>query len=345
MNTTSTEKYFLFVLLLITIIFVLLIFSPFLSVLVLTVSLAVVLSPVYSWIKRHLVRNISWLASLLTIIAFLLCLCVPLFFVGKTVFNQAQDIYLNVVSSGSSSHFIETIDSTVDRYLPAGFDIDIQSKIADFMSSFTNGLAKFFSATLNSILMFTLMLFALFYLFKEGEKWEKGFIKILPLSDKNASQILIDLKKAINRIFKGSFIIAIAQGLLAWLGFMFFGVPHAAIWAIVAGIASFVPAIGTSIVSVPAILFLFFTGMPLHALGLLIWSLLLIGTVDNILNPYIISKDTEIPSLFVLFSILGGVALLGAIGIIIGPLVLSLLYSLVSIYKKEVVGQAETPAI
>jgi len=345
MNTTSTEKYFLFVLLLITIIFILLIFSPFITVLVLTVAFSVVLNPVYLWIKKRIFRNISWIASLLTIIIFLICLCVPLFFVGKTVFNQAQDIYLNLIYSGNSSHFIEVVDTTIDKYLPAGFEIDIQSKIADVMSSFSVGLAKLFSATLNSILMFTLMLFTLFYLFKDGEKWEKGFIKILPLSDSNASQILEDLKKAINRIFKGSFIIAIAQGVLAWLGFMFFGIPHAAIWAIVAGIASFVPAIGTSIVSIPAILFLLFSGLPLHALGLFLWSLLLVGTIDNILNPYIISKDTEIPSLFVLFAILGGVSLLGAIGIIIGPLVLSLLYSLVSIYKKEVVGQAETPAI
>lgn len=345
MNTTSTEKYFLFLILLITIVFILLIFSPFLSILILTASLAVALNPVYMWIKNHITKNISWLASIITIIAFLVCLCVPLFFVGKTVFYQAQDLYVGVVNSGSSGHFIESINTTIDKYLPAGFNFDIQSKITDFMSSLTNGLGKLFSATLNSIFMFTLMLFTLFYLFKDGEKWEKGFIRILPLSDKNANQILFDLKSAINRIFKGSFIIAIAQGVLSWAGLMIFGVPHAAIWAIVAGIASFIPTIGTSIVSVPAILFLFFSGMPLQALGLLIWSLILVGTIDNILNPYIISKDTEIPSLFVLFSILGGVILLGAIGILIGPLFLSLLYSLVSIYKRESESQTDVPAI
>jgi len=75
--------------------------------------------------------------------------------------------------------------------------------------------------------------------------------------------------------------------------------------------------------------------MDLQALGLLIWSFLLIGMIDNLLAPYIISKDTEIPSLFVLFAILGGISLVGPLGILVGPLVLSLLYSLVSIYKKE----------
>ena len=115
---------------------------------------------------------------------------------------------------------------------------------------------------------------------------------------------------------------------------MIFGIPNAIIWAVVASISSFIPTVGTSIVAIPAILFLFLTGMKLQALGLLIWSIIIVGTVDNILSPYIISRDTEIPSLFILFSILGAVSLMGPLGILIGPLVLSLLYSLISIYKK-----------
>jgi predicted PurR-regulated permease PerM len=338
MQITSTEKYFLFVLLLITVIFTLLIFFPFLAMLVLAAAFAVVLNPVYLWIKKRLVKNISWLASLLTVVLFLICLCVPLFFIGKAVFNQTQDLYMNVLSQESSSHLVESLDSSINKLLPAGFNFDIHTKITELVSSFSNNLARFFSSMVNSILMFVLMILTLFYLLKDGEKWEKALINIFPLSDFNVNEILVNLKKSIDRIFKGSFIIAIAQGILAWIGFMFFGVPHALIWAIVAAVASFVPTIGTSVVTIPAILFLFFTGMHLQALGLLIWSMLLVGTIDNILAPYVISKDTDIPSLFILFAILGGVSLLGPIGILIGPLVLSLLYSLVSIYKKEIKG-------
>jgi predicted PurR-regulated permease PerM len=185
------------------------------------------------------------------------------------------------------------------------------------------------------------MILALYYLLKDGEKWKKGLISILPLSDKNAEEILTNLTSSVNRVLKGSFIIAIAQGLLAWIGFTIFGIPNAAIWAVVAGIASFVPTLGTSIVAIPAILYLFLSGMQLQAVGLMAWSALLIGTIDNLLNPYIISKDTEIPSLFILFSILGGISLLGPIGILIGPLVLSLLFSLISIYKKDLKSQTE----
>jgi len=336
MQITSTEKHFLFVLLLITIILTLFIFYPFLAMLVLSAAFAVVLNPVYLWIKKHLVKNISWLASVLTVILFLIGLCVPLFFIGKAVFVQTQDLYYNMISSGDSNRFIASIDSSINKLLPEGFSFDVHTKITELISSLSNNLAQFFSSTINSIIMFVLMIFTLFYLLKDGEKWEKAFTKMLPLSDKNTSEILTNLKQSINRIFKGSFIIAIAQALLAWIGFMIFGIPNAIIWAIVAGVASFIPTIGTSIVSVPAVLFLFFTGMELQALGLLIWSVIIIGTIDNILSPYIISKDTEIPTLFVLFAILGGVSLIGPLGILIGPLILSLLYSLVSIYKKEI---------
>lgn len=335
MNITSIERYFLFILLLITIVITLLILSPFLTMFILAAAFAVVLTPLYRWIKKKLTGNIAWLASILTVLIFLLFLCIPLFFVGKEIFSQTQEMYNNIVSSGNSNQFIESANLSINKWLPEGFDINLNSKITELISSLSSNLAQFFTSTINSILMFFLMIFTLFYLLKDGQNWEKSLIKILPLSDEKINFIVSDLKKSINRIFKGSFIIAIAQGVLAWAGFMVFGVPNAIIWAVMAGIASFIPTVGTSIVSIPAVLFLFFTGMELQALGLLIWSVLLIGTIDNILNPYIISKDTSIPSLLVLFSILGAITLIGPLGILIGPLVLSLLYSLVSIYKKE----------
>ncbi|MBK5215399.1 MAG: AI-2E family transporter [Candidatus Pacebacteria bacterium] len=335
MHISSTEKYFLFALLSLTIVLTVLIFYPFLAMFVLAAAFAVVLNPIYMWIKVKLVGNISWLASLLTVIMFLLFLVIPLFFIGKAIFIETQNLYLSIASSGTSGHFLQSLDTSITKFLPSGFNFDINAKIIQIVSSLSNNLASFFSSTLNSILMFILMVFTLFYLLMNGESWEKGVLKILPLKDENANEILQNLKISINKIFKGSFIIAIAQGVLAWVGFTIFGVPNAIIWAVVAGVASFIPTVGTSIVSVPAMLFLFFTGMEMQALGLLIWSVLLIGMIDNILSPYIISKDTEIPSLFVLFSILGAISLVGAMGILIGPLVLSLLYSLISIYKKE----------
>jgi len=338
MNTTSTEKYFLFIFLLMVIVFTVIIFYPFITIFILAAAFSVVLNPVYLWIKIHLVKNIPWLASIVTILLFVLILCIPLFFVGRAIFNQTQDLYYNIVNLNSEnySQFIGSINTYINKLLPAGFDFDISSKITELISSLSNNLANFFSSILNSILTLFLIIFSLFYLLKDGEKWKNGFVNIFPLKNRDTNEILSNLHKSINRIFKGSFIIAILQGVLSWIGFMVFGVPNAIIWAVLVCVASFIPTVGTSLISVPAMLFLFFSGMQFQALGLLIWSAFLVGMVDNILSPYLISKDSDIPSLFILFSILGAIVLMGPLGILIGPLVLSLLYSLISIYKKEI---------
>lgn len=335
MQTTQTERHFIFTLLIIVLVLTVAILFPFLTVIILSAAFAVVLTPLYKLIKKYITRGVSWLASLITIIIFLIGLCVPLFFVGKAVFIQSEEAYYSIVADGSADKFINSLDSSINNLLPEGIYFDTGTKIMNFVGSLSNNVASIFSSTFNSIIMFTIMIFALFYILKDGETWKKGIISILPLSNENSHKILVSLSGSINRVLKGSFVIAIAQGLLAWIGFTIFGVPNAAIWAVVAGIASFIPTFGTSIVSVPAMIYLFATGMQIQALGLLLWSILLIGTIDNLLTPYIISKNTEIPSLFILFSILGGISLMGPVGILIGPLVIGLLYSLVSIYKTE----------
>ena len=337
METTKTEKYFLFGLLILVLGISLAILFPFLSVFMLAASFSVVLNPVYQWIKKNITFKKSGLASLITCILFILVLCAPLFFMGSVIFKQAQDAYQFIASEGNTSSYIQKIDTSINNILPEGFAFDTQSKIVSFTSFLTNNIGNFFTSTFNTILMAILTIFTIFYILKDGDKWKKGLIKILPLSEKNSNEILLNLKDSINRILKGSFFIAIVQGVMSYLGLLIFGVPKPALWGVLAGLASFVPNIGTSLVSVPAILFLYFTGMPLHALGLLIWSVVLVGTVDNVLSPYIISKNTDVPSIFILFSILGGIALMGPIGLLIGPLVISLLYSIVGIYRKEVI--------
>jgi predicted PurR-regulated permease PerM len=255
---------------------------------------------------------------------------------GATIFNQAQNAYQFIASNGDTSLFIQKIDTSINNLMPNGFTFDTHEKVVNLTSFLSNNIGNFFTSTFNTILMTLLTIFTMFYLLKNGDEWRDGLIKILPLSEKNIKEILFSLKNSINRILKGSFFIAIVQGILSWIGLWIFGVPNPALWGVVAGMASFIPTLGTSIVFIPAILFLLFTGMQIQALGLLLWAMILVGMIDNILSPYIISKNTEVPSIFILFSILGGISLMGPIGILMGPLILSLLYSLIAIYRKEI---------
>jgi len=309
---------------------------PFLTVFILSGAIAVILDPIYRWIKTHVTKGRQSLSSFITVVLFLIVLCVPIFLLGSVLFNQTQNAYQSFMINGGTSSFIEKIDTSVNKLLPEGFYFDAKEKISGIFSLLATNLSDIFTSTVNTLLMSMLAVFSIFYLLKDGHKWKDEIVKISPLSEEHVRRIIFDLKDAINRIFKGTFLIAIIQAALAWFGLYIFGVPNAALWGVLAGLCSFLPTVGTSIVMIPAAIFLFFTGTLWQAFGLLAWYILLVSTIDNILSPYLISKKSEVPPLFILFSILGGVSLMGAIGIIIGPLVLSLLYTLVSIYRKEI---------
>ena len=335
-KTSQVEKKFLYVLLGIIILITLAIFYPFLSVLVLAGTFAIGLSPVCLWIKKNITRDNQGIASAITVILFLVLLCIPLFFVGTTIFNQIQSIYYSIVVNGDTSTVVQIIDKTINNILPAGFSFDTHEKIIQLFSFLSSNITGFFTYTFNTIIMFILTISATFYLLKDGRKWKQNLIKLSPLSENNTEELVSNVKNSTNRILKGTLFMALVQGILSWIGFMIFGVPNPALWGVISGLATLVPVVGTSLVVYPVVLFLYLAGMHIQALGLLLWAFILVGIIDNILPPYFIAKGSEMSSLFILFSIIGGISLMGPIGIITGPLILSLLYSLIGIYKKEI---------
>jgi predicted PurR-regulated permease PerM len=148
-------------------------------------------------------------------------------------------------------------------------------------------------------------------------------------------KILTTLSHAVQGVIKGYLLVGLVQGSLLGIGLWIFGVPHAALWGLFGGVASLVPTVGTALISVPAVLFLFSVGRDGAAIGLAIWAAALVGTIDNLLNPIIVGRKVDIHPMFVLFSVLGGVALMGPVGILIGPLVVSFMYALVAVYSSE----------
>ncbi|OGI68591.1 hypothetical protein A2738_01785 [Candidatus Nomurabacteria bacterium RIFCSPHIGHO2_01_FULL_42_15] len=333
MQTKIIERYFFFGLLLATFVFTFFIFRPLWIVIVLSISFSIVLYPVYEWFMRRSLP--SWLSSLFTVIIFAIVLLGPISGIGVLVFNQSQGVYQAVVGEQSVGSFIESIDSTIHKILPAGVAFDAKEKISDFTFFISNNVAKIFSATLSAFFSLVLIFLSIFYFLKDGAKWRQAIIELSPLADKDDKKIISRLERAVNGVLKGYFVIAIIQGILMGVGFSIFGIPNGALWGTVAAIASLVPMVGTAFVSVPAMIFLFATGNELGALGFLIWSVVVVGMVDNFLNPIIVGSKINIPPLLILFSVLGGIATLGPIGILVGPLAVSLLYTLISIYKNE----------
>ena len=333
MQTKTIERNFFFGLLSMAFIFTFFIFRPFLIVLILATSLSIVLYPIFRFFKKTKFPN--WLASLLTVILFIIVLCMPLLTIGSLVLNQSQNIYHEIVVNGNSEVFINLIGSKINQLLPDSISFNLSEKISGMVSFLTNNLTGIFSATFSFLFSFILLILAIFYILKDGEEWKKALIEFSPLSETNNKKILTRLTQTINGVMKGVLFVSLVQGVLMGIGLSIFGVPNAALWGVAAGIASQIPVFGTAFISIPAMIFLFTTGNTTAAIGLLIWSLVTVGIIDNFLVPYFIGNKVNIPSFLILFSILGGISLLGPVGILIGPLVISFLYGLVAIYRND----------
>lgn len=253
-----------------------------------------------------------------------------MFFLGRQVFLEARNTYITL-ASGNVSFGTDFLQAKINSIFPS-INIDVRGYAADFTNWFFSNLGSFFSGTLDIVLKTFLVIVSLFYFLKDGERFKKVFVRLSPLPDEYDEKILITLERSVKSIVRGSFLIAIIQGTLSGIGFYIFGLPNPALWGMVAALSALVPAVGTSLVLIPAVLYLFITSSMGSAIGLLLWSALLVGMVDNFLSPKLIERGIHIHPLFILFSIIGGVLFFGPGGFILGPLVLSLLFTLFEIY-------------
>lgn len=333
MPEQAIRKYFFFALFLIGAVLTVMILWPFAKVIILSIALSAVLFPIYKFIKKYL--KVSWVSSLLTVLIFLIVLCVPLFIIGTTVFNQSQNLYAWVADNGGLDNITKVFNRSIENIFPGG-SINLKDSITSVAGNFTNSIGDAFTATLTTIFSLFLVLLSMFYFLKDGINWKQLIVHFSPLSDEGGNKILTRLNGAVNGIIKGYLLIGAIQGILMGVGLAIFGVPNAALWGVFAAIASLIPTVGTSLVAIPAVLFLLISGQTGAAIGFGIWSAALVGSIDNFLNPYFVGKKINIHPLLVLFSVLGGIVLMGPIGILIGPLAISFMYALSSVYKTEI---------
>jgi predicted PurR-regulated permease PerM len=334
MHTAKGDRTFFYILLGAVSLAVLFIFFKYIPIILISAAFAVALHPIFRTIHSKVGRR-GWLASLITIIFFLLIIGGLLFFVGARIFTEASSLYQHVLNNGVHSTYVDTLNLKIQAAFPNVPTLSLAGKVGDILSFVAGAASVVFASTLQTLFSFVLMLLSLFYFLKDGESFKKYIVGLSPLSDAHDERILTMLGRAVNGVMLGFVFVALIQGILLGIGLFIFGVPNAALLGLLAAIASMIPTIGTAFVSVPAILFLFATGHNAEAVGLLAWAALLVGTIDNLLSPVLVGKRIELSPILMLFSVLGAVSLLGASGVIIGPLTVSVLHTLIKIYKED----------
>ncbi len=328
----AREKYFLYLLLAACLILTFFVFLPFLIPLALGIAFAVLLAP---WYQALLVKtgNRANLSAFLTVAAFICIIVVPLAGIGILGYQEAQSMF-----SGDSPVLAPNISNalvSLQKQLPALAGINIDEYVQNALGFLAGNVGAVFSATFSTLLSFFLMVLSLFFFLRDGDHWRTAVIKVSPLSGDRNRLILDEMQKSIRGIIQGYLLIALIQGILMGIGLFVFDVPHAVLWGILAGIAALIPVIGTMAVSIPVAMYLYIVGGIVPALGFMAWAGVLVGMVDNVLNPIIVGRKVNIHPLMILLSVLGGVSFFGPAGILLGPLLASLLYTLIIMYRKD----------
>jgi len=183
------------------------------------------------------------------------------------------------------------------------------------------GLAAGVKGTASFFLSLFVMLYATFYFLVDGKSILDAALHYTPLSSNDRSRLLGTFVSVSRATLKGKLIIGIVQGGLAGLAFWVAGIQGALFWSVVMAVLSTIPTVGTALVWVPAVCFLALSGQTGAAIGVGAWCAIAVGTIDNVLAPKLIGKDTEMPDLLVLLTTLGGLAAFGAAGVLIGPII------------------------
>ena len=335
MFTPRLQTIGFFVLLAIALVLTASLLWPFLEILALSGILAVLFRPCYLWIYKKI--ESQGFAASITVLIVLAIVLVPLWLIGYVLFIEVSNVYGNI-KNGSFA-----VDQAVIVHnLPAGlqafgqsFLSDLSSRISHFASLTTASITSVVSHVANFFFAAFLIFFTLFFFLRDGEKIRAIVGSIFPLSESNESLLIRRLEEAIDGVVKGSFLVALAQGAVATVGFFIFGVPQPFIWGAFTVVAALVPTIGTSVSLIPAVLYLLLTGHTGPAVGMAIWGAFAVGLIDNFISPKLIGSRIKLHPLLVLFAVVGGLKLFGPLGFLLGPIVMAVFVALVGVYQTE----------
>lgn len=302
--------------------------------------------PLYTWVLLRLRGRPAW-ASAATIVILLIVIGLPLLAFLSVVAGQALElseaagpwIQRQMSGTGELKGALDRITVLenypyLQRLLPKS-EI-VLSRAAEAVSGvgalLMGSLAGITRGTLSFVLQLFVMLYAMFFFLKDGPALLSRILYYSPLTPEDEERLVSRFVSVARATLKGSLLIGLVQGFLAGIGFLVVGVPGAAFWGTVMVVAAMIPLVGAGLVWVPAVIYLMVAGHPGPAFALLAWCALVVSTVDNILRPWFVGRDTRISDLLILLSTLGGIALFGVPGVVVGPIIAALFVTVWHLY-------------
>lgn len=312
--------------------------------------LAIVFAPPYRRLLASM-RQKATLAALAMLVIILLMVILPLSVIGAMLVQEAFAIYERIKSG--ELNFV-SIFQQIFGALPAWttdlldrFELMNLSVMQERLSSVLVQASQFLATralsigqnTFEFVINLFVMLYLLFFFLRDGDYLARRIRAALPLRAEQQRDLFSKFTTVIRATVKGNLVVAIVQGALGGLIFWFLGIHAAVLWAVLMAFLSLLPAVGAGLVWGPVAIYLFATGAIWQGVVLILWGVLVIGLVDNILRPILVGKDTKMPDYVILVTTLGGMAIFGLNGFVIGPVIAAMfmaVWDLFAAYRSRI---------
>ena len=346
MNSPQLQRGVFFALLAIVTVAFIWILMPFFGAVLWGVALAILFTPLYKWLLRKFPGRKNT-AALLTLAICLVIVILPLAMIGVSLVQQVavvtQDIRTGQINFAA---YFQQILGAMPRWVMNILDRFDLGNMASLEARITAGAAQGSQVvagqaltigqnTFDFFVSFFVMLYLLYFLMRDGAALSKTVRDALPLAKPHTHYLLNKFTTVIRATIKGNVAVAIAQGTLGGLAFWFLGVQGALLWAVLMAFLSLLPAVGAALIWGPVALYFLATGRIWQGLVLIFVGVFVIGLVDNILRPILVGKDTQMPDYIVLMSTIGGMALFGINGFVIGPVIAALFMAAWSLFANS----------
>jgi predicted PurR-regulated permease PerM len=354
MRKDKMARYFLLLVLILTGVF----FINMVKIFLLPVFLAIVFTGLFYPLYRLILKisnNRASISAFLCCLIIILGVLIPVYVIGDLVAREAIELYestedgvrnfIRKIESGEAQWFSSLLDSRIFELLALD-KVDWQATIEEILKNSASTLASVINiATRETFLLFVhvfILLFAMYYFFRDGENIIKMFKYLSPLDERYEDEFINKFSSMSRATIKGVLVIAIIKGVLGGLTFWMFGVTGAILWGVVMVLLSIIPLVGVWLVMIPAGIVMMVMGDIWQGIVVILIGTVFIGNIDNILNPILVGRDTGMHELIIFLSTIGGLSVFGIMGFLVGPLIASMLVTLLHVYSIEFKEQLES---
>jgi len=270
------------------------------------------------------------LAATLILIEVAVIILVPVYLIVWFLYNKVQEINMDITAMTET---IRHFDALVKERF--GYDLLSVDNVAKATSYLTSGFQFLIGQASGLVVTVIVIIFLLYFMLVSYRNIEGYIYGLLPFSEQNRRSIVNEITRMVRSNAIGIPLLAVIQGMIAYIGYMIFDVPGAFLYAVLTGFASIVPLLGTGIVWVPMVIYLSLNGNWIGAVGLAAYCAIILINIDNVIRFILQKRLADTHPLITVFGVILGLSVFGFWGIVFGPLLLSLFFLLINIFKRE----------